>query len=64
MLLILFSVGLVYAFFTYTRTGSRNNIVNTAGLTFEFEDSEYIWLENAYPISTEQALAIEKYIGC
>ena len=59
MLLILFSVGIVYAFFTYSRIGARNNVLNTAALSFSFEDSEWIWLENAYPISTEKALTIE-----
>ena len=59
MLLILFSVGMVYAFFNYSRTGQRNNVLNTASLTFSFEDSEWIWLENAYPMTTEQALTLE-----
>ena len=58
-LLILFSVGIVYAFFNYSRIGARNNVINTADLNFEFVDSDWIWLENAYPINTEQALAIE-----
>ena len=60
ILLILFSVGMVYAFYNYTRQGSTNNVVNMADLTFEFVDSDWIWLENAYPLNTEQALALEK----
>ena len=59
MILILFSVGIVYAFFNYSRTGQRNNVLNTANLTFSFEDSEWIWLENAYPMTQEKALTLE-----
>ena len=60
MLLILFFFGMVYAFFNYTRVGERNNVLNTANLNFSFEDSEWIWLENAFPITTEEALTLEK----
>ena len=61
MLLVLFSIGMVYAFFTYAEQGSYNNIIRTAdmNITFKFEDNDWIWLENAFPMSTQQALTLE-----
>lgn len=58
-LLILFSIGITLAFFNYTKVGSRNNVLNTVDLNFSFEDSDWIWLENAYPMSKEEALTLE-----
>ena len=59
MILILFSVGITLAFFNYTKQGARNNVINTSSLSFTFEDSDWIWLENAYPMTTQEALTLE-----
>lgn len=58
-ILVIAVVGVSFAFFTYTRTGARNNVINTGSISFAFNDSEYIWLENQYPITYSQGLAIK-----
>lgn len=63
LLLILFSVGVTFAFMSYSRTGERNNVINTGSVTFSFEDNSYIWLQNALPISVEQGCSLEKNSG-
>ena len=59
MVLVLFSVGLTYAFYSYTRIGTRNNVINTLSISINFEDNNWIWLENAFPMTTEEALTLE-----
>ena len=58
-ILVIAVVGISFAFFTYTRTGARNNVINTGSISFAFNDSEFIWLENQYPITYSQGLSIK-----
>ena len=63
MLLILFSVGVTFAFMSYTREGVRNNVINTGSVSFSFEESSYIWLQNATPIGVEEGCSLESNSG-
>ena len=59
--LVVAVVGVSFAFFTYSRTGTQNNLISSGKLSFAFEDGaagDTIKLENHFPISTAQGLAL------
>ena len=56
--LVIAVVGVSFAFFTYSRTGSGNNIITAGKITFNFADGNYIKLLNHFPISTSQGVAL------
>ena len=56
--LVIAVVGVSFAFFTYTRTGAQDNVIQTGTLTFAFEDTSFINIENQFPITTQQGLAL------
>ena len=52
--LVVAVVGVSFAFFTYSRTGTQNNVISSGNLSFAFADVDSISLENHFPITTEQ----------
>lgn len=58
ILTILLVVGVSYAFFSYTRTGEKNNQITTGAISFKFIDEDEINLTNAFPISTAEGVAL------
>ena len=58
-ILVVAIVGVSFAFFTYTRTGGQNNLINTGRLTFAFEDGvSTINLTNQFPMSDANGLKL------
>lgn len=57
-ILVIAVVGVSFAFFTYTRTGSEDNVITTGSLTFSFTDTDYINLTNHFPITTSEGVAL------
>ena len=57
-ILVVAVVGVSFAFFTYSRTGSQNNIITTGQITFVFQDGDSINLTNHFPIATADGLAL------
>ena len=57
-ILVVAVVGVSFAFFTYSRTGSQNNIITTGKITFVFQDGDTINLTNHFPITTAAGLAL------
>ena len=58
-ILVVAVVGVSFAFFTYTRTGSQNNTITTGSIVFNFTDgSDTINLVDHFPISTAEGLAL------
>ena len=52
VVLIIAVIGVSFAFFTYTRTGSRNNTLGAGTIDFKFTDGNSINLTNHFPISS------------
>lgn len=58
-ILVVAIVGVSFAFFTYTRTGGKNNLISTGTLVFKFEDgSSTINLTNQFPMSDANGLEL------
>ena len=57
-ILVVAVAGVSFAFFTYSRTGSQNNIITTGKITFVFQDGDFINLTNHFPISTSAGEAL------
>ena len=59
--LILVVIGVSFAFFTYSRQGSKENTITTGALTFIYDEKEAegngITLSNAFPMSDEAGKA-------
>ena len=58
-ILVVAVIGVSFAFFTYSRTGTSNNVINTGTISFVFQDGDTINLSNHFPISTAAGLALE-----
>lgn len=57
--LVVAVVGVSFAFFTYSRTGTQNNVISSGDLRFAFEDgTDTIKLENHFPMATSQGIAM------
>ena len=58
--LVVAIVGVSFAFFTYTATGTKNNVITTGTLTFAFseENGSYITLLDQFPIATDTGKAL------
>ena len=56
--LVLVVIGVSYAFFTYSRQGSKENTITTGALTFIYDEKKAegngISLSNAFPMSDEE----------
>lgn len=52
-ILVIAVVGVSFAFFTYSRTGTTNNVITTGSLTFEYEETSEsaLNLSNQFPQS-------------
>lgn len=58
-ILVVAIVGVSFAFFTYTRTGGQNNLINTGQLFFSFDDgASTINLVNQFPMSDTNGLKL------
>lgn len=58
-ILVVAIVGVSFAFFTYTRTGGQNNLINTGQLFFSFNDgASTINLVNQFPMSDTNGLKL------
>lgn len=57
-ILIVGVLGVSFAYFSYVRTGSSNNLITTGDLSFAFEDGDTINLTNHFPISTDAGIAL------
>ncbi len=53
-LLIVVVVGVTYAFFTYSRTGTTNNVITTGKINFVYADNNSVELTNQFPATTEK----------
>jgi len=53
-ILVVAVIGVSFAFFTYTRTGSKNNTIGAGTIDFKFTDGNAINLTNHFPISSEE----------
>jgi len=58
IIIMLIVVGISYAFFNYSKTGETNNEISTGALSFKFEKGSDILLTNAFPISTDEGIAL------
>ena len=58
-ILVVAVVGVSFAFFTYSRTGSQNNIITTGQITCVFQDGDFINLTNHFPITTSAGIALD-----
>ena len=47
--LVLAVVGASFAFFTYSRTGTSNNVITTGSINFSFEEENSLALVNRFP---------------
>ncbi len=57
VLLIIAVVGVSFAFFTYSKTGSKNNVITTGNITFSFNDAENnVVITNQFPKTAAEAL--------
>jgi len=59
--LVIVTVGVTYAFFTYTRTGTTESVIKTSTGEISFvytNDDQGVLVENAQPMTTEQGKAI------
>ena len=58
-ILVVAVIGVSFAFFTYSRTGESNNVINTGTISFVFQDGDTINLSNHFPITTAAGLALQ-----
>ena len=47
--LILLVVGISYAMYTFTGTGTKENVITTGQITVEFAEQNNILIQNRYP---------------
>ena len=47
--LVIGVVGVSFAFFTYSRTGTSNNVITTGSISFSFEEENALSLVNKFP---------------
>ena len=56
--LVVAVAGVSFAFFTYSRTGSGNNIITAGKISFTFADNSYIKITNHFPIATSAGVVL------
>ena len=60
--IILTTVGVTVAWFSYARNGSRENTITAGGITFHYqEESQGITLQDAMPMTDDQGKTQNKY---
>ena len=55
--LVIAVIGVSFAFFSYTKEGSSNNVIETGQIYMNFEESNSISLTNQFPMTNNEALA-------
>ena len=50
--ILLFTVGVTYAFFNYNRTGTNNSQLVVGDIYMHFQETNQLTIENAMPQST------------
>ena len=55
--LILLVVGISYAMYTFTGTGTKENVITTGQITVEFAEQNNILIQNRYPETDTEGLA-------
>lgn len=54
--LVIAVVGISFAFFSYSRTGTSNNVITTGQIFMSFEETSQISLSNQFPMLTSDAI--------
>lgn len=54
--LVVAVVGVSFAFFTYSKAGTKNNTLTTGSIFFNFTEGQAITLTNQFPISDSKVL--------
>ncbi len=57
-ILVVAVVGVSFAFFTYSKTGEKNNVLTAGSIFFDFSEGSEIKLINQFPISDEAGKAL------
>lgn len=52
-ILVIAVVGVSFAFFSYSKTGTTNNVITTGSMEFSYDEENNISLTNQFPQSTE-----------
>ena len=53
-ILVIAVVGVSFAFFTYSKTGTKNNVITTGTISFAYNEENNISLTNQFPQTTEE----------
>ena len=53
-ILVIAVVGVSFAFFSYSKTGTANNVITTGSITFAYNETNNISLTNQFPQSTDE----------
>ena len=61
--LVVAVVGVSFAFFTYSKAGTKNNLLTTGSIFFNFTDSNAIRLTNQFPLSDSDGASITPVDG-
>ena len=56
IILLIAVVGISFAFFSYSKTGTANNIIQTGQIYMFFNESSTISLTNSFPITNSEAI--------
>ena len=59
--LVVAVVGVSFAFFTYSRTGTSNNVITTGSIVFDYKDVNDITIENQFPTNAEKGTTNTKF---
>ena len=57
LLLLVMVVGVTYAMYTYTGTGSKENVITTGNISVSYAESKVVNLENTYPMTDAEGIA-------
>jgi len=57
--LVIAVVGVSFAFFSYSRTGTSNNVITTGQIFMSFEETSQISLSNQFPMLDSEAIVTE-----
>lgn len=53
-ILVIAVVGVSFAFFTYSKSGTTNNVITTGSISFAYNETNNISLTNQFPQSTDE----------
>ncbi len=59
--LVIALIGVSFAFFTYSKTGTMNNVITTGQIKFSYEDDSALTLENQFPKSNSEGAQNDKF---